>query len=258
MKITILGCGTASGVPMIDGDWGSCDPAEPRNRRLRASILVEYQGYRILVDTSPDLRQQLLTHGIDRIDAVLYTHEHADHTHGIDELRVFNWRSGKPIDIWLTQPLLEDFRDRFAYIFRNKDAAPHAVPAFATHIITPHTPFTVCGLKIMPFKQDHGRGPSLGFRFGDFAYSTDVKLMPARAMELIKGVDVWVVDCLREAPHPTHSHLAQTLGWIGELKPRLSYLTHMSHHMDYRTLMDRLPAGIEPAYDGLVIEQPDP
>ncbi len=254
MKITILGCGTASGVPTIDGQWGDCDPHEPRNRRLRASILVEVAEQSILIDTSPDMRTQFLAAGIKRLDAVLFTHEHADHTHGIDDLRVFNWRSGKPIPIYATAPVLDGFRQRFSYIFAASETVDfHAVPALASNCITPYQPFTVGPVEILPILQDHGRGPSLGFRIGRFAYCTDVKSFEPRALNALQGLDVWVVDCLREKPHPTHSHIAQTLDWARRLKPRQTYLTHMNQYMDYASLCRTLPDGVAPAYDGLEI-----
>jgi phosphoribosyl 1,2-cyclic phosphate phosphodiesterase len=254
MKITVLGCGTASGVPTIDGSWGDCDPLEPRNRRLRASILIETDDMTVLVDTSPDLRAQCLAAGVKRLDAVLFTHEHADHTHGIDDLRVFNWRSGKPIPIYADAAVLAGFRTRFSYIFAASETSDfHAVPALQGHTIVPYQPFSLGALEILPILQDHGRGPSLGFRIGEFAYCTDVKRLDGRALHALAGVKVWIVDCLRENPHPTHSHLAQTLDWVHMLKPRQTYLTHMNQYMDYASLCRRLPEGVRPAYDGLQI-----
>ena len=251
MKITVLGCGSSGGVPLIGGNWGACDPHNPRNRRTRVSILVEQADTTLLVDTSPDMRQQLLDCGLKKLDAVLYTHAHADHAHGIDELRSINWLTQKPVDIYADPKTMEELATRFAYIFKGAGAGNYYKPSVTPHEIT--GPFSVGSIAVTPFTQNHGAINSLGFRFGDFAYSTDVHALDDAAFETLRGVKIWLVDCVRPEPHPTHSHLEQTLAWIEKVKPARAYLTHMNHQMDYADLMATLPKGVEPAYDGLVI-----
>ena len=252
MKITILGCGSSGGVPLIGNNWGACDPGDPRNRRSRVSILVEDGNAALLVDTSPDMRQQLLTANVQKISAVLYTHAHADHCHGIDDLRSVNWLMDKPVPIYGDDTTLNDLQIRFPYVFKGSSVPGHFYrPSVETHRI--NGPFEVDGVKVVPFRQDHGHGHSLGFRFGDFAYSTDVHKLDEAAFSALAGVTLWVVDCVREEPHPTHSHLAQTLEWIERVNPDRAYLTHMSHTLDYAKLEAKLPARVRPAYDGLVL-----
>lgn len=251
MKITILGCGSSGGVPRIGNNWGACDPNNPRNLRTRASVLVEKGDTTLLVDTSPDMRAQFLTANVKKLDAVLFTHAHADHTHGIDELRSVNWLTKKPVDIYADADTLQDLKIRFDYIFSgtpDKFYKPSATP----HLI--EGPFELGGIKITPFVQNHVQMQTLGFRFDDFAYSTDVKLLDDKAFAALADIKAWVVDCVRRDPHPTHSHLAQSLEWIARVKPEQAYLTHMNQTLDYATLAAELPKGIAPAYDGLVIE----
>lgn len=252
MKITVLGCGSSGGVPLIGGIWGVCDPSNPRNTRTRVSILVEQGGTTLLVDTTPDLRQQLLACQLKRLDAVLYTHAHADHCHGIDELRSVNWLIQKPIDIYADATTLNDLNKRFSYIFLGAGTGNFYKPSVNPHEIV--GPFSVGHISVTPFAQKHSATRSLGFRFGDFAYSTDVSAFDDAAFEALRGVKTWIVDCVRPEPHPTHSHLAQTLEWIEKVKPERAFLTHMSHKMDYDTLVATLPPGVLPAYDGLIIE----
>lgn len=253
MKITILGCGTSGGVPLIGNDWGACDPHNPRNRRNRVSILVEEGDTTLLVDTSPDMRQQLLDCNLKSLTAVLYTHTHADHTHGIDDLRSVNWLIKKPVDVYADPKTMAELEERFDYVFRgSKVPGEFYKPSIVPHVID--GPFQIGGIRITPYMQDHGYVHSLGFRFNDFAYSTDVHTLDEAAFEALKGVKTWVVDCVREKPHPTHSHLAQTLEWIARVKPERAYLTHMNNSLDYAALSAKLPAGVWPAHDGLVIE----
>ena len=253
MKVTILGCGTSSGVPRIGNDWGDCDPAEPRNNRRRASILVEADGTRVLVDTGPDLRAQLLDAGVGSLDAVLYTHDHADHTHGIDDLRQVFHNMGRPVDCHATPATWAVLKRRFDYVFAGTEF--YAATAVAHELAGP---LSIGPLTVTPFVQNHGNVDSTGYRFdcagSAFAYSTDVKALPATATPALTGLDLWIVDALRRRPHPTHSDLAQTLGWIATHRPRRAVLTHMDNSMDYRTLAAALPAGIEPGYDGMMIE----
>ena len=252
MKITVLGCGTSGGVPLIGNDWGVCDPKNPRNRRRRVSILVEDAGETILVDTSPDMREQLLDCNLQSLSAVLFTHAHADHSHGIDDLRAVNWLIKKPVEVYADEVTLRDLQTRFPYIFSGTSTNYFHKPGVNAHVI--NGVFRVGGVEIKPFVQDHGYGTTLGFRFGDFAYSTDVKRLDEAAFDALRGVKTWLVDCVRETEHPTHSHLAQTLEWIDRVKPERAFLTHMNHMMDYDTLVAKLPPGVLPAYDGLVLE----
>lgn len=253
MRVTILGCGTAGGVPRIGNDWGACDPREPRNRRRRASIRVEQGATSVLVDASPDLRQQALDAGMNRLDAVLFTHEHADHSHGFDDLRFFNRLIGRPVPVHADARTLAGLQDRFAYAFTAGGLYPQIV---AGHEID--GPFRVGELAVTPFSQHHGpKLDTLGFRLGAFAYSTDVAEMPEAAFAVLAGIDTWVVDALQIRPHITHAHLEKTLSWIARVKPRRAILTHMGAELDYRTLSATLPAGVEPAYDGMVIAVPE-
>ena len=255
MKVTILGCGSSSGLPVVGAGWGECDPNEPRNRRLRASILVSDGPTTLLVDASPDCRAQLLAADVSRIDAVLFTHAHADHCHGVDDLRWINIATGQDLMTYGDAPTLAEIRTRFGYAFEPLKFATEVryyKPVLTTTEIA--GPFRVGTIDVTPFEQDHGFSKSLGFRFGAFAYSTDVVEMPEAAFEVLAGIDTWVVDCFRKTPHRTHSFLPRTLEWIARIKPRRAVLTHMGGSMDYRTLCAELPAGVEPAYDGMILD----
>ncbi len=252
MKVTVLGCGSSGGVPLIGNIWGACDPSNPKNRRTRTSILVEEGGTVVLVDTSPDMRQQLLACDLKRLDAVLYTHAHADHCHGLDDLRSVNWLMQKPIDLYADPQTLKELGGRFPYIFHSPGNGNFFKPSILPHEIT--EPFNIGPLCIKPFAQRHDFSHSLGFRFGDFAYSTDTNGLDENAFEVLRGVKTWIVDCVRVEPHPTHAHLKQTLEWIDRVKPQRAYLTHMSHEVDYEALLKILPEGVRPAHDGLVLE----
>lgn len=253
MRVTILGCGTAGGVPRIGNDWGACDPLEPRNRRRRASIWVEQGATSVLVDASPDLRLQALDAGIDRLDAVLFTHEHADHSHGFDDLRFFARLIGRPVPVLADAATLPRLQKRFGYAFSTQIAI--YPPIVEGRVID--GPLQVGALTVQPFEQRHGpSATTLGFRFGGFAYSTDVVELPEAAFATLAGIDTWVVDALQFRPHLTHAHLDRTLEWIARVKPRRAILTHMGADMDYRSLCRTLPPGVEPAYDGMVIAVP--
>lgn len=250
MRVIILGCGTSAGVPRIDGDWGACDPQEPRNRRSRCSIIVEQGSTRLLVDTSPDLRQQFLANGLTAVSAVLWTHDHADQTHGIDDLRILAYTSGQRVVGYADEFTFERLQRKFGYCFEKAgDGYP---PIIEPRLID--GPFNVGDIDITPILQDHGRIHSLGFRFGDIAYSNDLVGLDDRAFEALAGVKLWIVDAMRYTPHPTHSHVAQTLEWIARVKPERAILTNMHIDLDYRKLAAELPPGVEPAYDGMVVE----
>jgi phosphoribosyl 1,2-cyclic phosphate phosphodiesterase len=252
VKLRILGCGTSFGVPRIGGDWGACDPLERRNRRRRASILVEHNETRLLVDTSPDLREQLLDAEIDNLDAVLWTHDHADHCHGIDDLRQLYHSRGKPIDGYSRQHTLDILRTRFSYVFQGE----YGYPSLVTPHVLPHH-INIAGISVRGVDQPHGPITSIGLRFDaggcSIGYSTDASDMTEEMAHLFDGVDVWIVDALRRHPHPSHAHLSKTLEWVDAVRAKRTILTHMDASMDYRTLLEELPEGVEPAYDGMEI-----
>lgn len=258
MRFTILGCGSSGGVPRLGGDWGDCDPANPKNRRRRCSMLVERlvgdTVTRVLIDTSPDMREQLLDAGVGTLDGVVYTHSHADHVHGIDDLRqiVFNTRNRLPV--WADAPTTDALMSRFAYAFVQPVDSPYP-PILDLHAI--HGPFDVPGpagtIAFTPFTVDHGSMDALGFRVGALAYLPDVVAIPADVWPHLQGLDVWVLDALRRKPHPTHAHLALSLEWIARMRPARAVLTNMHVDLDYTTLIDELPSGVSPAFDGMVI-----
>ncbi len=251
MEVTILGCGTSGGVPRIGNDWGACDPTEPKNRRRRCSILVKEKNTTVLIDTSPDIREQLLDAGIGKLDAVVWTHEHADQCHGIDELRVLAIRNRHRVNVWGDHKTLDILMRRFDYCFRQLEGNPY--PAILQeHFI--EGPFTIADIDFIPFEQDHGSITSLGFRMGPIGYSNDLVNLDDRGFEILNGVDTWIVDAMRYTPHPTHVNLETALKWIERLKPRRAILTNMHVDLDYQTLLKELPKGVEPAYDGMVIE----
>lgn len=255
MKVTILGCGGAGGVPLIGNVWGKCDPGEPRNARTRVSLLVEEGDQTLLVDTSPDMREQLLRCRLRELTAILYTHEHADHTHGIDNIRSINWLTGRPTPIYADEATMNNLKKRFDYIFdeARSDKTKFYRPSIEPHLID-GTPLRFDSIKVQTFKQEHGKVTSLGYRFNDFGYSTDAGGLNDEAFEALKGVKVWVVGAIRERPHHTHAHVDMALEWIARVKPERAYLTHMDHTLDYKTLKERLPENVEPAYDGLIID----
>ena len=258
LKFTILGCGSSGGVPRPALGWGACDPNNPKNRRRRTSLLVERPGpggtTRILVDTSPDLREQLLDAEVDRLDGVLYTHEHADHTHGIDDLRALFIKQRAPIDVYLDEHTARMMHIRFAYCFKAPPGSEYP-PIVREHRLTAGAPVTVTGqggpISALPVLQEHGDIDSLGFRFGNVAYSADIGDLPDGSVSSFVGLDVWIVDALRDRPHPSHFSLADALSWIARLKPRRDILTNLHADLDYEVLRQKLPPHIEPAYDGI-------
>lgn len=251
MRVTVLGCGTSSGVPRIGGEWGVCDPNEPKNRRRRVSVWVETDDTSLIVDTAPDFREQALDAGIERVDGVLFTHDHADHTHGIDDLRMLSYVQRARIPVYSDESTLETLKRRFEYIFEGKGGYPAICEQ---NVIAAGETFPVGGTRVHAFEQQHGSVTTLGFRIGDFAYSTDLNALDEKAFTSLEGVKVWVVDALRYEPHPTHTHLEQTLEWIARVGPERAILTHMTWDMDYATLKAELPDGVEPGYDGMIVE----
>lgn len=262
LKITILGCGSSGGVPRIGNHWGACDPSNPRNRRTRCSILVQ-SGHgpattNVLVDTSPDLREQLIPTQITHLDGVLFTHDHADQTHGIDDLRQLALLMGRRVDVHGDNETLGRLTNRFGYCFTSPEGSSYP-PILSAHLIArPSGALTLHGaggaLPVASFEQHHGETHSLGFRFGGLAYSSDVNGFPEESHAALEGLDVWIVDALRYRPHPSHAHLERTLEWIARFKPKRAILTDLHVDLDYETLRRELPDGVEPAYDGMVIE----
>ena len=255
MRVTILGCGTSAGVPRVGGpggkgEWGAANPSDPRNRRSRCSILVQDQGKTVLVDTSPDLRSQLLAAEVERVDAVIWTHDHADQCHGIDDLRPFALRQGE-IESWSDERTYGVLSRRFGYCF-------HAEGNGFYNPIYRHTmisgPFQATGLPVVPFLQDHGTIPSMGFRFGPVGYANDVVMLPEESLQALEGVEVLIVDAMRYRPHPTHAHLDRALEWIDRLKPRRAFLTNLHVDMDYAEVDRTTPSHVTPCHDGLQID----
>lgn len=263
MKITLLGTGGSTGVPAIGGpdgtgDWGDCDPAEPRNRRSRASIVIENDhDQRLLVDTAPEMREQMLACRIRSVHAVLFTHAHADHISGIDDVRVLNRIVDRPLQAFGMQRTLDEITRRFGYVF-----APWEGPGFYRPVLRPvpteaGTTQAILGMDVQLFRQGHGRVETLGLRIGRFAYSTDVVALDDTAFETLSGIDTWVVGCfLPHDRHWTHANLPIVKDWVDRLRPRRTVLTHMGPTMDWGWLEANLPAGIEPGYDGMVLDMP--
>ncbi|WP_375287461.1 MBL fold metallo-hydrolase [Sphingomonas sp.] len=252
MKVRLLGCGTSSGVPRIGNDWGACDPAEPRNRRTRASILVEHGGTRVLVDTGPDMREQLLAADVGVVDAILWTHDHADHTFGIDDVRQIFHALGRPVPGYARPSTMKVMEERFGYTFHGRHGYP---PTIAAQLLPDR--LEIGGVRITTTDQPHGSITSAGLRFEAdgkaIGYATDFSAMTAEMEALYQGLDVWIVDALRRRPHPSHPHVAQVLEWVERLRPGRTILMHMDQSMDYTTLCAELPDGVEPGYDGLEI-----
>jgi phosphoribosyl 1,2-cyclic phosphate phosphodiesterase len=271
LRITILGSGSSGGVPRADGDWGVCDPSNPKNRRSRCSLLVERKRAgtpwgpetttTILIDTSPDLRNQLLDAKVTRIDGLLYTHDHADQTHGIDDLRAIVYSMGKRIPTWMDAVTSASLTKKFGYIFETPKGSHYPSLLDAKPLPDHGEQFWVEGpggaVGVVPLGQNHGPIDSLGFRIGDFGYCNDVRILPEQTLVALAGIQLFVVDALRWTPHPSHSHVSQTLSWIERLKPRLAVLTDMHIDIDYEDMRQKCPPGVEPGYDGWTLEIPE-
>ncbi|MBM1311801.1 MBL fold metallo-hydrolase [Sulfitobacter mediterraneus] len=258
MRITILGCGSSGGVPRLGGHWGACDPAEPKNRRSRCSALVERIGPEgttsVLIDTSPDMRQQLLDAEVGRLDAVLYTHSHADHVHGLDDLRMLVINMRQRLPVWADEPTRAALLERFGYAFIRPEGSMYP-PILDMHNIEGDVTIEGAGgtLTFTPFLVNHGGMDALGFKMNNVAYLPDVASIPDDVWPHLQGLRCWIVDALRRDPHPTHSHLNQTLDWIKDMAPQEAVLTNMHNDLDYQTLRGELPAHISPAYDGMTL-----
>ena len=253
--LTLLGTGTSTGVPIILCDCEVCSSRDPRDRRLRSSALLRTDDATILIDTSPDLREQMLAARPDRIDAVVFTHAHADHTSGLDELRRFNIVQEEWIPVWATSETAAELRQRFGYAFEETFPFFGGKPDLTLHEFTPDAPLEVMGEHLLPVPINHGRLPIVGFRYGDAAYITDVKTIPAESRPLLQNLDVLVLTALRQREHPAHMNLAEALATIEELRPQRAYLTHVAHDLGlYAEVAPRLPENVILATDGLTID----
>ena len=261
LRLTILGCGSSGGVPRIGEGWVACDPANPKNRRRRCSVLVERLGpagtTAILIDTSPDLREQLLDADVKRLDAVLLSHPHADHTHGIDDLRSLCLFMRRRLDVHMNEPTSLIIRRAFSYIFQTPDGSSY--PPIANELrLSAGELCRIEGpggpIEAMPFELEHGEISALGFRFGGLAYTPDVKRIPAASLPFLEGLDMWIIDALRYRPHPSHFSVDDALDWIEKMRPRRAILTNLHTDLDYETLRAKLPAHVTPAYDGMGVE----
>lgn len=259
-RLTLLGTGSSGGVPRVGGDWGACDPDEPRNRRTRCSVLIDRIGddgamTRVLIDSSPDMREQLLSADVRHLDALVYTHDHADQTHGIDDVRALVIAQRKPIRTYMNAETRKSLTRRFDYCFEGKGGYPAILDLQPDIEVLQPLEITGAGgpVNLLPLDQEHGRIRALGFRIGDVAYCNDVSDWPDETKAQLQGLDVLVLDALRYSPHPTHANLEQALAWIAELRPKSAILTNLHIDMDYETLKRELPEGVEPGYDGLTI-----
>ncbi|KAB2915058.1 MAG: MBL fold metallo-hydrolase [Hyphomicrobiaceae bacterium] len=259
-RFTILGTGSSGGVPRVGNVWGACDPANPKNRRRRCALLIERFGKggctRVLVDTPPDIREQLIDARVDKLDAVLFTHDHADHTHGIDDLRGIYFMTRRRVPVYVDVAARDVLMRRFGYCFEQPPGS--AYPAILeAHDIRPPEPVRIEGaggvIEVVPIPQEHGDITSLGFRVGNVAYSPDISGIPEASLPLVQGLDVWIVDALRHMPHPSHFGLRQALDWISRIGVKRAILTHMTVELDYDTLRRELPPHVEPGYDGMVV-----
>ncbi|MFL1461983.1 MBL fold metallo-hydrolase [Roseococcus sp. DSY-14] len=253
LRVTLLGTGSSQGVPAIGGHWGACDPAEPRNRRTRTSALLECGGTRLLLDAGPDCRAQLLAAGVGALDGVVFTHAHADHVMGLDELRQVNRNTGQPLPAFGLPETLSELQSRFAYAFKGGSRGFFRPDLRATPL-EPGAAAQLGALRFTVFEQDHAVMRTLGLRVGGFAYSTDVVRLPEASLAALRGVQTWVVGCFRPAPHPVHAGLEEVRAWQDRIRPARIILTHMGDQMDWASLRSSLPPGIEPGHDGLAFD----
>lgn len=259
LRATILGCGSSGGVPRLGGEWGACDPFNPRNRRSRCSLLLERVGLggvtRVLIDTSPDMRQQLLDAGIGTLDAVVYTHSHADHVHGIDDLRMVVYNMRRRLAVWADHQTQDALLSRFGYAFVQPAGSPYP-PICDLNTIAGTFAIEGAGgpVELTPFRVDHGSMDALGFRVGGLAYLPDVVRIPDECWPVLEGLECWILDALRYKPHPTHAHLALALEWIERAAPRRAVLTNMHIDLDHARIEAETPAHVTPAHDGMVVE----
>lgn len=262
LRFTILGSGASPGVPRITGDWGRCDPAEPRNRRTRCSAMIErFDGgadpTRIVIDTGPDFHRQMITVAAGHLDGVVYTHPHADHVHGIDELRQYAIDARGLIDVYCDDATYMRLEGAFGYCFHGGETGTYP-PVLRRHKITPGSAFSVSGpggtIDVHPFRQIHGEIDSIGVRVGRIAYSSDFKEAPPESLHALADLDLWIIDALRPAPHPSHASVDEALTWIERMSPRRAVFTHMTNQLDYQSLRASLPPGVEPGYDGMQFE----
>jgi phosphoribosyl 1,2-cyclic phosphate phosphodiesterase len=254
VQLTFLGTGTSHGIPVIGCGCAVCTSSDPHNRRYRPSVVVDWRGKRILVDTPPELRLQLLRAEVTHLDGLLFTHTHADHLFGLDDVRVFNARSGEALSVYGTAEVLDRIRQQFFYAFVDTPLAGGKPQLNLRPIQLTDRPFDVAGLPVQPIPVLHGPTPVLGFRFGNVAYVTDTNHVPEASYALLQDLEVLVLDALRERPHPTHFSVAEALAVVDRVKPRRAYFTHICHDLDHETTNRRLPAGVELAYDGLRVE----
>jgi phosphoribosyl 1,2-cyclic phosphate phosphodiesterase len=260
--LTILGCGSSGGVPRVAQGWGACDPNNPRNRRRRCSVLIEQAGdegvTQVLVDCSPDLREQLLDANVGRLDGVLITHSHADHTHGMDDLRPIFLAMRRRVDVHMDETTAEVMRQAFGYLFETPNGSLYP-PILNARRLTHGQPCAIDGpagaIVSTPFELEHGEIKALGLRIGGLAYTPDVNAIGAESVQFLEGLDVWVIDALRYKPHPSHFSLDEALAWIERMRPRRAVVTNLHTDMDYDELRRRLPENVEPAYDGMRIEK---
>ena len=263
LTFRILGCGSSGGVPRLDGDWGACDPTNPKNRRTRCSLLVKKraengQGQtQVLIDTSPDMHAQLVEAQTHWLDAILYSHDHADQTHGIDDVRAMVYAKRQRIEVWMDDATSATLTNRFGYCFAPLSGSQYPAILKDNRITQPYRDISISGeggdIIATPFKQIHGSITSLGYRIGNLAYSSDISELPEESFDAVSGLDCWIVDALRRAPHPTHFHLEKTLTMIETFKPKQAILTNLHVDLDYETLCKELPPHIRPAYDGMEI-----
>jgi len=262
LRFTILGCGSSGGVPRLGDDWGACDPANPKNQRRRCSLLIERETdagtTRVLIDTSPDMRAQLLDAGVGALDAVIYTHSHADHVHGLDDLRMIVFNMRRRLPVWADGPTQEALYARFGYAFVQPAGSPYP-PILDMHTIRGDVVITGAGgeVRLQPFRAEHGAMDALGFRIGPLAYLPDAVRIPEESWPVLEGLQCWIVDALRRRPHPTHAHLDLTLEWIARARPRLAVLTNMHVDLDYAAVDAETPDHVIPAHDGQVLSFKD-